>query len=88
MKFILSGKTQTLERVPPAKNAGGGGGCLISQQAFSATIFEENRRCLIADFYKHLAKDYSAHARADGLFSKKARARKQSRARSGQRLYP
>lgn len=87
MKFISPCKTQTLERVPP-QDCGGGGGVdfALADNAFS--IFEVNRRCLIADFYKHLAKDYSAHARANGLFSKKARTRKQSRARSGQSLYP
>mgnify|MGYP003397082751 CR=1 FL=1 len=83
MQFLNTAKLSTLERVPPAKIAGGGGGCLISQQDIAAAIFEENRRCLIADFYKHLAKDYSAQARANGLLAKKARARIQSRARSG-----
>lgn len=70
MKFNNAEETPTLERVPPAKIAGGGGGCLISQHEIADAIFEENRRCLIADFYKHLAEDYSAQARANGLLAK------------------
>lgn len=71
MEFLNTAKTPTLERVPPAKIAGGGGGCLISREDIAAAIFEENRRCLIADFYKHLNEVHGAHARANGLFAKK-----------------
>jgi hypothetical protein len=70
MKLINAEETPTLERVPPAKFAGGGGGCLISQEDIAYAIFEENRRCLLADFCKHLAEDCSAQARANGLLAK------------------
>lgn len=48
MKFKNAEENQTLERVPPAKIAGGGGGCLSWPNETNAeAIFAENRRCIV-----------------------------------------